>query len=138
VYSDLKTALVRLNGGNGNDTLTGGLGNDTINGNAGNDSLLGGSGNDTLSGDGGNDIFEGHAGNDSLVGGYNDSDTFKYTGSRRPGHRHHYRRPGRRVFRQEESRFRLPGGGKARRGTVICRPCDLRKAGSQSAHLWLL
>ncbi len=61
-----------LNGGTGNDTMIGGAGNDRLNGGAGNDRELGGDGNDTLLGSDGNDILNGDAGNDYLDGGNND------------------------------------------------------------------
>ncbi len=63
----------RLKGGDGNDQLEGGTGADSINGENGNDTLLGGDTNDTLAGDGA-DTLNGDAGNDSLRGGLgNDS-----------------------------------------------------------------
>ncbi len=58
----------RLKGGNGNDLLEGGTGADSINGENGNDTVLGGDLNDTLAGDGA-DTLAGDAGNDSLGGG---------------------------------------------------------------------
>ena len=61
-----------LNGGTGNDTLIGGAGNDRLNGGAGNDRELGGDGSDTLLGVDGNDTLNGDAGNDYLDGGNND------------------------------------------------------------------
>ena len=69
---------LRINGGNGNDTITGSRDNDTINGDNGDDSLIGGLGNDlfdggegddTMAGDGGNDTMLGNFGNDSAQGG---------------------------------------------------------------------
>ena len=41
---------LRLNGGNGNDTITGSRNNDTINGDNGDDLLIGGLGNDLVDG----------------------------------------------------------------------------------------
>jgi uncharacterized secreted protein with C-terminal beta-propeller domain len=78
--------LVRISGGNGDDTITvdlpdstgirtrllGGAGNDTILGGAGRDRIRGGSGNDTLNGGGGDDAVAGGAGDDSLVGAAGD------------------------------------------------------------------
>lgn len=58
----------RLKGGDGNDQLEGGTGADSINGENGNDTLLGGDATDTLAGDG-SDTLNGDAGNDSLRGG---------------------------------------------------------------------
>lgn len=56
-------------GGDGNDTLIGGSGNDKLSGQDGNDSLSGRGGDDALSGGSGNDFISGGAGNDRLVGG---------------------------------------------------------------------
>lgn len=76
---------LRLNGGNGNDTITGSRNNDTINGDNGDDSLIGGLGNDlfdggegddTMAGDGGNDTMLGNIGNDSAQGGDGDDVVF--------------------------------------------------------------
>ena len=58
----------RVKGGDGNDQLEGGTGADSINGENGNDTLLGGDTNDTLAGDGA-DTLGGDAGDDSLRGG---------------------------------------------------------------------
>ncbi len=64
--TNTSAAVLRVLGGNGNDSITGGAandyldgeaGNDTINGNAGNDTITGGDGNNTLSGGDGNDRF---------------------------------------------------------------------------------
>jgi Ca2+-binding RTX toxin-like protein len=57
----------RLDGGNGNDTLTGGAGNDTLMGDDGNDRLLGGEGRDRLDGGLGTDRLYGQAGKDWFV-----------------------------------------------------------------------
>lgn len=74
------TGGVRVNGGNGNDTLTvsaalsvavtvlGGNGKDVLAGGDGDDSLDGGNGNDSLAGGGGDDSLYGGNGNDSLDG----------------------------------------------------------------------
>ena len=56
-------------GGNGNDFIFGGDGNDTIRGGSGNDTLYGGAGNDSLSGGDGNDLMGGQAGWDTFTGG---------------------------------------------------------------------
>jgi uncharacterized delta-60 repeat protein len=64
--TNTSVAVLRVLGGNGNDSLTGGAandyldgeaGNDTINGNGGNDTITGGAGNNTLNGGDGNDRF---------------------------------------------------------------------------------
>jgi autotransporter-associated beta strand protein len=69
--------LLRIYGGDGNDTLLGsryadlldgGTGNDILNGGGGDDTLLGGAGNDGLSGYTGNDVLSGGTGNDTLIG----------------------------------------------------------------------
>ncbi len=60
---------VRVNGGDGNDTITGGLGNDTLSGDNGLDVLSGSGGDDTLIGGAGDDSLRGGSGNDSLDGG---------------------------------------------------------------------
>ncbi len=57
----------RIKGGLGNDLILGGVGIDSLNGDAGNDTLIGGDGSDTLVGDGADTLF-GDAGNDSLSG----------------------------------------------------------------------
>lgn len=68
---------LRLDGGDGNDTLTGsesddlllgGLGNDTLNGEGGEDELHGGDGNDTLHGGNDSDALYGDDGNDWIYG----------------------------------------------------------------------
>jgi Ca2+-binding RTX toxin-like protein len=61
------TAVYRLKGGRGADTLTGGAGNDLLDGGAGNDTLVGGAGNDSLTGGAGADVLTGGAGNDTFV-----------------------------------------------------------------------
>jgi Ca2+-binding RTX toxin-like protein len=60
----------RINGQNGNDSLTGGDANDTIRGGTGDDLINGGAGNDSLYGDEGADRITGDAGADLLDGGY--------------------------------------------------------------------
>ncbi|MCX7422545.1 MAG: hypothetical protein NT013_23785 [Planctomycetia bacterium] len=57
----------RIKAGLGDDLVLGGAGIDTINGEGGNDTLIGGDGSDTLVGDGADTLF-GDAGNDSLIG----------------------------------------------------------------------
>ncbi len=59
----------RLRGSNGNDLLLGGTSADSLNGENGDDTVLGGDGADTLGGDSGNDSLEGGLGNDVLNGG---------------------------------------------------------------------
>ena len=56
-------------GGDGKDTITGQGGADTIDGGNGNDSIVGGDGNDSLIGQDGNDTITGDAGNDTISGG---------------------------------------------------------------------
>ncbi|KQT51006.1 hypothetical protein ASG43_07115 [Aureimonas sp. Leaf454] len=51
------TANLKLQGGEGDDTLIGGSGRDEIRGGAGNDTLYGGLGSDILSGGAGDDLF---------------------------------------------------------------------------------
>ncbi len=60
----------RINGQNGNDSLTGGDANDTIRGGAGDDLINGGAGNDSLYGEDGVDRITGDTGADLLDGGY--------------------------------------------------------------------
>ena len=71
---------VRMEGGDGNDTLTGGLGNDTLVGDAGTDRIKGGDGTDLLEGGTGADSINGENGNDTLLGG-NATDTLTGDGS---------------------------------------------------------
>ena len=61
-----------LNGQGGNDTLDGGDGNDLITGSDGDDSLIGEDGSDTISGDNGNDTIFGGNHNDNINGGAGD------------------------------------------------------------------
>lgn len=89
-FTVANTALIRVYGLGGNDTITldeangalpaalliGGAGNDTIAGGSGDDLLFGGSGNDTLLGKGGFDFLLGGAGNDTLTGGDADDPVF--------------------------------------------------------------
>jgi Ca2+-binding RTX toxin-like protein len=84
------TALIRVFGQSGNDTITlnqssgalpaamifGGAGLDTLTGGAAGDFLFGGGGNDTLLAQGGFDFLFGGAGNDSLTGGDADDQAF--------------------------------------------------------------
>lgn len=79
---------IKVDGGNGNDTITGSPtygdsliggdgadvlngqgGNDTIDGGDGTDSIIGGDGNDSLIGEDGNDTITGDLGNDTILGG---------------------------------------------------------------------
>jgi Ca2+-binding RTX toxin-like protein len=57
---------VKVDGGNGNDTLTGGQGGDTLSGNAGNDTLKGGLGDDVIHGGDGLDHLFGEENSDTL------------------------------------------------------------------------
>jgi hypothetical protein len=77
----LTFSQVRINGGNGDDTLIagrgdqildGGAGNDFLSGYGGNDELYGGYGNDVLIGDQGADELYGEDGDDILIGGTGD------------------------------------------------------------------
>ncbi len=90
VDANIGDVRLRLNGGNGNDTITGSRDNDTINGDNGDDSLIGGLGNDlvdggegddTMAGDGGNDSLLGNTGNDSVAGGDGDDLVFGNLGN---------------------------------------------------------
>lgn len=60
---------LRLDGGDGNDTITGGAGKDDLIGGKGDDTLDGGKGADLLYGGDGNDKLVGGAGRNKLVGG---------------------------------------------------------------------
>lgn len=61
-------------GGDGADTLNGQAGNDTLDGGDGTDSIIGGDGDDSLIGEDGNDTITGDNGNDTILGGnHNDS-----------------------------------------------------------------
>ena len=59
----------RIRGGDGNDIAVGGLGDDDIDGQDDDDILLGNEGNDTLNGSDGDDSLSGHDGDDTLNGG---------------------------------------------------------------------
>jgi Ca2+-binding RTX toxin-like protein len=72
------TAIVRVEGGLGNDVITGNTAVNTIWGGAGNDTIDGGTGNDILLGDDGDDVLIGGGGNDTLNGG-NNIDTVNYS-----------------------------------------------------------
>ncbi|MCW2248352.1 Ca2+-binding RTX toxin-like protein [Azospirillum fermentarium] len=61
-----------LTGGASGDTLYGGAGDDTLNGLDGGDALFGGGGNDRLYGGNGNDTLDGGAGTNVLYGGAGD------------------------------------------------------------------
>lgn len=67
-------AAVKLNGGDGRDTLKGSVGSDTIDGGAGDDVLNGSARHDFLYGRNGNDVLIGEFGDDYLNGG-NGNDT---------------------------------------------------------------
>lgn len=60
---------VRIDAGQGTDTVVGGDGNDTILGNDGRDSLRGGRGDDSVDGGTGDDRVDGDSGDDTLLGG---------------------------------------------------------------------
>ena len=91
------TALIRVFGQAGNDTITlneangalpaanlfGGAGNDILTGGSGADQLFGQAGNDTLLGKGGNDLLFGGAENDTLTGGDADDQVFGQAGNDR-------------------------------------------------------
>src|SRR4029450_3254272 len=91
------TALIRVFGMGGNDTITlneasgalpaamlfGGAGNDTLTGGSGGDFLFGGLGNDTLLGKGGFDFLFGGADSDTLTGGDADDQVFGEAGDDR-------------------------------------------------------
>ncbi|MFP2927537.1 M91 family zinc metallopeptidase [Pyxidicoccus sp. 3LG] len=68
VDADVKANL-RIEGGNGSDTLVGGAGNNTLVGGAGDDYIQGGSGNDRIVGGAGRDVMYGLGGNDTMQGG---------------------------------------------------------------------
>jgi hypothetical protein len=68
---------VRIDGGNGDDTLYGGAGNDTIDGGRGADLLFGEEGDDILIGGNGADTLVGGPGDDALTGG-SGGDTFVF------------------------------------------------------------
>ncbi|HAA62705.1 MAG TPA: hypothetical protein DCE39_17405, partial [Planctomycetaceae bacterium] len=59
----------RVDGGRGDDTIVGGEGDDDIDGQDGDDVIVGNDGNDTLDGGEGHDSLSGNAGFDSLTGG---------------------------------------------------------------------
>jgi Ca2+-binding RTX toxin-like protein len=81
---------VRVDGGDGDDTLNGGDGVDILNGNAGNDTLNGNAGNDTLTGGPGVDPHNGGPGDDLMIWNPGDgsepvngdagNDTFQFNG----------------------------------------------------------
>jgi Ca2+-binding RTX toxin-like protein len=91
------TALIRVFGQGGNDTITineangalpaallfGGAGNDVLTGGSGNDQLFGQGGNDTLLGKGGFDFLFGGSDNDTLTGGDADDQVFGESGTDR-------------------------------------------------------
>jgi Ca2+-binding RTX toxin-like protein len=91
------TALIRVFGQGGNDTITisevngalpaallfGGAGNDVLTGGSGNDRLFGQGGNDTLLGKGGNDLLFGGADIDTVTGGDADDQAFGQGGNDR-------------------------------------------------------
>lgn len=59
----------KINGGDGNDTITGGNLIDYINAGDGDDVVFGGDGDDWLKGGDGNDVLSGGAGDDTIFGG---------------------------------------------------------------------
>ena len=62
-------AIVMVDGGDGNDTITGSAGGDSLAGGAGDDLINGGAGNDTIEGNTGNDTVLASDGDDSVDGG---------------------------------------------------------------------
>jgi Ca2+-binding RTX toxin-like protein len=76
------TGITRINGGDGNDTITGSNAGETIAGDIGNDTLNGGDGADTLVGGAGNDTLDGGADGDTYEVATGDGlDTFADTGA---------------------------------------------------------
>jgi Ca2+-binding RTX toxin-like protein len=69
----VRTDLVRVRGGAGDDVLAGGRGLDTLRGDAGADRLTGGRGQDELTGGPGRDRVSGGSGDDTLVDGETDA-----------------------------------------------------------------
>ncbi len=67
--SNLGLVRLALNGDNGNDTILGTNGDDSIDGGAGNDAINGQAGNDFLNGGDGSDSVAGALGNDTINGG---------------------------------------------------------------------
>lgn len=65
-------AVLRYDGGAGNDSITGHVGTDLLVGGDGNDVIDGGAGHDWLNGGNGNDTLHGADGDDLLVGGAGD------------------------------------------------------------------
>lgn len=65
-------AVLRYEGGTGNDSITGHVGTDLLVGGDGSDVIDGGAGHDWLNGGNGNDALYGGAGDDLLVGGAGD------------------------------------------------------------------
>jgi FKBP-type peptidyl-prolyl cis-trans isomerase len=80
-FNPAEVNSIILNGGDGNDKITvnssvtlgiridGGEGANTLSGGSGNDTILAGSGNDVIKGNAGNDVLTGGAGSDVLIGG---------------------------------------------------------------------
>ena len=66
--AQIDVVYLRLEGGDGDDTLAGSLGNDTIDGGLGNDRADGSRGNDTIIGGDGDDVLDGEDGDDVLLG----------------------------------------------------------------------
>jgi Ca2+-binding RTX toxin-like protein len=60
---------VKIEGGDGHDTVRGGAGNDSLDGGAGNDLIYGGVGNDTVTDGAGDDTCYGSEGDDKFVNG---------------------------------------------------------------------
>ena len=67
--SAIVTSVLRITGGNGNDTLFGGGGRDFLVGRGGDDSIVGGVANDTIIAGAGDDQLFGGRSDDSLDGG---------------------------------------------------------------------
>jgi Ca2+-binding RTX toxin-like protein len=75
------TAIVRLDGGGGNDTLTGGQAQDYLDGGSGNDVISDYYGNNILNGGAGNDQIANGLGNDTVTGGVGDDYIYVFGGN---------------------------------------------------------
>ena len=107
------SALLTLDGGDGDDVLLGGAGNDTLLGGAGDDVLIGGPGNDTIDGGPGDNVVL-----DSFAANAVTSATAvgkKWLTSARPHREGQDRAQGRR--REAEASPRRPGPARSRRAS---------------------